>query len=48
MSDAGIPHFSEVQLLLHFYERPTLVPVSLTESNPKRIFTFMKKGKKRK
>ena len=45
-TDTGIPHFSKVRFtLLHFYKRPTLVPVSLTKRDPK-IFTFMKKDRK--
>ena len=41
---ASIPHFSKIHFTpLCFYERPTLVLLSLTRTDPKRIFTFMKR-----
>ena len=45
----GAPCFSKVCCIPHcFYERPTLVPVFITERNPKRISTFTKKGENQK
>lgn len=42
-------HFSKVHVTpLCFYRRPTLVPVSLTKRNPKRIFASTKRGGKQK
>ena len=46
--DTSIPSFSKVYLTpLHFYERPTLVPVFANRKNSTEIFTSMKarKGK---
>ena len=47
--NTGILCFSKVCLCpLTFLESPTLVPVFVTKINPKRIFTFVRKGKKQK
>ena len=41
---ASIPHFSKIHFTpLCFYERPTLVLLSLTRTDPKSIFTFLKR-----
>lgn len=41
----GIPGFLKVRImLLHFYERPTLVPVFPNQKKSKEDFTFMNKG----
>lgn len=41
---ASIPHFSKIHFTpLCFYERPTLVLLSLTRTDPKSTFTFMKR-----
>ena len=46
----GIPHFLKVQVMpLHFYKRPTLVPVFVNQKKSQDDFSLLrKKGKKRK
>lgn len=41
----GVPAFHKFTPL-HFYERPTLVPVFPNQRNPKRIFPFTNKGER--
>ena len=41
VGNTGVPCFSKVHFTpLHFYQRPTLVPVFDNQRNPKRNFAF--------